>query len=513
MPDYLQNVKFHFDNIHKWDPLHFGPVILHQIGEVICDLNFENGLHQQECYEFSYIASGQGTCFTQGKYYNVHQGDVFIARVGALHNIKTDNRQPLRMFYCGFMFDETDPQFAAFRPLKELLDTSEVPLASDSFNMFTIFTNIFNEYTSLNAMREVVLGALLTELLCAVYRNFKRQIQSNYVPDDAQSASESLFYSVIQYMEQNIVQIRQLKEISDHFGYTYSYISHICSKKLNKTLKEYYNELKLSKAREFLDHGLSATEISDMLGYASIHSFSRFFRQQYGVSPQQYKKGTDKQWELTFSDEFPGYTLDETKWEPCPERAFGDGSHWRRAHHRVENGRLLLSIAPEAVGCGSGAVWTFRKFEQHQGYFEVQCRLPTRPGWSLSMRLVQYADRPVPDDEARDLTIELVNAHAPDERTVAHAVSWTAPDGVPYQASQNILNPSLFEGTHTFGVWWQDGQLLFYIDRKKTWQAAMKHTTAPLFLQLATNRLPTSTQPTPPTDQAEITYIKAYRQL
>ena len=48
---YLQNVKFHFDNVHKWAPVRYGPILLHQVGDVICDRNFENGLHLQECYE------------------------------------------------------------------------------------------------------------------------------------------------------------------------------------------------------------------------------------------------------------------------------------------------------------------------------------------------------------------------------------------------------------------------------------------------------------------------------
>lgn len=73
-----QNVKFHFDHVHKWAPLHFGPILLHQVGDLISDQDFENGLHTQECYELTYMASGRGTCFTRGKYYDVHQGDVFI---------------------------------------------------------------------------------------------------------------------------------------------------------------------------------------------------------------------------------------------------------------------------------------------------------------------------------------------------------------------------------------------------------------------------------------------------
>ena len=35
---------------------------------------------------------------------------------------------------------------------------------------------------------------------------------------------------------------------------------------------------------------MSVTQIADMLGYKSIHSFSRAFTRRFGVSPLEYRK-------------------------------------------------------------------------------------------------------------------------------------------------------------------------------------------------------------------------------
>ena len=35
---------------------------------------------------------------------------------------------------------------------------------------------------------------------------------------------------------------------------------------------------------------MSVTEVSKLLGYQSIHAFSRAFKQQYGISPRVYVK-------------------------------------------------------------------------------------------------------------------------------------------------------------------------------------------------------------------------------
>lgn len=511
---YLQNVKFHFDNVHKWAPVRYGPILLHQVGDVICDRNFENGLHLQECYELSYMAVGSGTCFTRDKYYDVRQGDVFIVRTGDTHNIRSDNDDPLRFFYCGFDFDETDPRFEAFRPLKKLLDTAEQPLAGDKFNLYTVFTNIFNEYVTRNAMRETVLEALLTELLCALYRDFVNMPQINYAPNERQSGSEALFYSVVQYMEQNIIGIRQLKEVSEHFGYTHSYISHLFSQHLKKSLKDYYNELKLSKAREFLDHNMSVTEISQMLGYTSIHSFSRFFRQQYGISPSEYKQSNEKRWVQTFFDDFGGSSLDKSKWVPCPELEFKDsGFCYCYTEQRLENGRLLLSIRRQGDRWLTGAVHTRSFFDQKGGYFEIRCRLQSVPGWWLSFALMHYPEDAEPrGDELKNLHIEILNSSAMADSSVAHTVAWIDPDGHPGYVKKTVTDPGLYEGFHTFGMEWTESQFVFYIDRRETWRISVGRYTRPLYMEVAAMTAPwAGLDEAALPDRAEIEYVKSYK--
>ena len=53
---------------------------------------------------------------------------------------------------------------------------------------------------------------------------------------------------------------------------------------------EYYSMLKIARAKKLLLDGVSVSKISDMLGYSSIHNFSRAFKKTVGVSPTEYKK-------------------------------------------------------------------------------------------------------------------------------------------------------------------------------------------------------------------------------
>ena len=62
-------------------------------------------------------------------------------------------------------------------------------------------------------------------------------------------------------------------------------------------LTDYYRHRRLETARLLIDEGgLSITEIASLLRYSSIYTFSRAFKEFFGVPPAQYKKAlSDKE--------------------------------------------------------------------------------------------------------------------------------------------------------------------------------------------------------------------------
>jgi AraC-like DNA-binding protein len=57
------------------------------------------------------------------------------------------------------------------------------------------------------------------------------------------------------------------------------------------TILNYINELRIREAKEYLSRGESSiTEISDALGFTSVHYFCRLFKQYTNQSPTEYAK-------------------------------------------------------------------------------------------------------------------------------------------------------------------------------------------------------------------------------
>jgi YesN/AraC family two-component response regulator len=60
---------------------------------------------------------------------------------------------------------------------------------------------------------------------------------------------------------------------------------------MNNTVKNYINELKLNKSKELIKSSTyTLSEISEILGFSSIHYFSKKFKLNFGVSPTEYSK-------------------------------------------------------------------------------------------------------------------------------------------------------------------------------------------------------------------------------
>ncbi|MFD0959368.1 helix-turn-helix domain-containing protein [Paenibacillus chungangensis] len=83
----------------------------------------------------------------------------------------------------------------------------------------------------------------------------------------------------------SIVQIAEQLYISS------SHLSTVFKKKTGKPFSQYLKEIRLKKASELMkEDRLKIYEIAASVGYLNEKSFSRAFRRELGVSPQNYKR-------------------------------------------------------------------------------------------------------------------------------------------------------------------------------------------------------------------------------
>ena len=136
-----------------------------------------------------------------------------------------------------------------------------------------------------------LLSCYLEELLINIIRNntdSEEEIPTGKLRGMLQG---EIFEKVIEYMKNNIYKTLTLTDICDYFMLGKSQLSFIIKSNSGKSVMEYYNDLKIAEAKLLLrSDKYSVSQISDMLGYSCIHSFSRAFKRAVGSSPVTYKK-------------------------------------------------------------------------------------------------------------------------------------------------------------------------------------------------------------------------------
>ena len=282
--------KFHFDNVYMDNPRLYEPIFLLQIGDLSCDGGYVIQEHVQCCYEISYIAEGCGYYYSNGSPYRVKEGDVYLCQPGVLHYGIADKINPFRYFYAGFNFDNSCKEAEQFTHIIKMFDQVKNPVALDKFGIQTPFVNIFNELINLKDYAPLMLKTYLHQIIISAYRDFFDRWEKEYSPQGNLDETKKIVYDIINYIDVNLCKISELTQIANALDYSYYHLSHVFSREIGLTIKEYYNRKRFKKAVEWLKASdLNITQISKKLQYQSIHTFSKAFRNNFGISPTEYQ--------------------------------------------------------------------------------------------------------------------------------------------------------------------------------------------------------------------------------
>lgn len=291
---YQNNIaKFHFDHPYFQNPKRYGAIILYQIGDLSCTSGYVLEEHVQGCYEISYIAEGSGVFSSNGKLYTVRQGDLFLHRPGERHHGVADEQTPFRYYYIGFQIDTSEQSGEdeeSFGSIMQKLDHIAIPLLSNQQLIAPFFTGLFQELLSPGSYSGMMMEAYIKQLILATYRAYCERPTEQYEPKSKSGEAAQIVHQMMHYIDHQLVSIKRLSDMGEKMNYNYAYMSHIFSQETGHTVQAYYNRKRYEKACEWLRAGqLTVTQIAERLQYQSIHSFSKAFRKQSGMSPTTYQ--------------------------------------------------------------------------------------------------------------------------------------------------------------------------------------------------------------------------------
>lgn len=264
--------------------------------------------HEHEYFHYIYALSGHAMIEVGYNQFDVREGTLIMVPPRIVHAI-----------YSIEGFIGLDIKFFCDLELTSRLDKIGYCINKMTKYEDSIFKSIFFEAIQKKTFYENMVNTHMLEIIFRILRRKQKGLFMLEEDEFQNTLSEQLKFNhflhlVLDYIEQNIDRDIKISELAQICNYNENYFSTYFKDCTGYTPQKYINRKKVEKALSLIISGdLTITQIADMLGFSSIHYFSRVFKKELGVSPSVYSGKTSID---------IGINIEKNKFTPASEFEF-----------------------------------------------------------------------------------------------------------------------------------------------------------------------------------------------
>jgi AraC-like DNA-binding protein len=246
------------------------------------------GIHPY--YELLYLSCGTFRLEWLDEQY-VHTGPcIYLLTPNSPHQLEVISGT-IEYFYMELEMDHADdypslPQIIQWNLMQGSVDHSS-GLAALLFRSLDL---LWATVIELNERQPELLEEI-TVLETSKILRFIQELLNHGASSGKQAAGhEALVESLLRYLETNYKENITLQSLSRLVHLSESYLIRIFKQYKGITPFQYLEQLRMDAAVSYLlNTSFTIQEITQLIGYNSIHYFSRHFKHRYGVSPSQWR--------------------------------------------------------------------------------------------------------------------------------------------------------------------------------------------------------------------------------
>ena len=233
-------------------------------------------------YHLHFVLDGKGVLIIDDKIFHIKKNDIFVIPKGVPIKYFADDENPWTYMWVTFdgNMASTYLEYAQIT-LEHPVIHSTVPVSTYTPMVQNILNT--NHLTLANEIKRV---AFLYEILSML---IEAQSAVRNAGGGYDYSSDAYIDHALQYIKTNYNHIK-VNDIANYVGINRSYLTSLFKKKLNVSPQQYLLNYRLTMSTKFLKStNMSITEIAETIGYDNPLTFSKIFKQTYGVSPQNYR--------------------------------------------------------------------------------------------------------------------------------------------------------------------------------------------------------------------------------
>ncbi len=234
-----------------------------------------------EQYVLIYCHKGQGKLFLNKEKNTLSPNTFYIIPPNTPHLYQASKTNPWSIYWVHFTGSQAKFLYAKFLDIY----AAEIPGVSFVERRLNLFDNLMDVledgYRTSNV--EYVNLSLWQLLNSFLYQDF-------FVEVGKRKNEDNITDSIITYMKSQLDKALKIEEMALYFNYSPSHFFSIFKKKTGFSPINYFNDLKIQKACQYLSFtSMSVKEISYTLGFNDPLYFSRLFKKIMGVPPLRYR--------------------------------------------------------------------------------------------------------------------------------------------------------------------------------------------------------------------------------
>ncbi len=252
-------------------------------------------LHSHDFYQLTYVTFGCGNVRVGNKTHTISQGNIFIIPPDINHNLFSPDST---LTTYELKFSITDEKLA------EHMKSVGVRFYNENDEIAHLIKKTVSSSKEMDSFSKLYAECLISQIIIQFLRieEGKMEPASEKAPTEIiRLKFDETTEKIKAFIDKNYCQKISIQNIADEFFISPSGLYKKFINVYGISPLAYINDLRINKAKILLENSSSSvTEISEALGFSSIHYFSRCFAHKVKMTPSEYRYTAETGYVVSF---------------------------------------------------------------------------------------------------------------------------------------------------------------------------------------------------------------------